>query len=149
MPSTNDTRPAAIDTLSPVSAYTELRAGRPHSLRPSGSAQSCVRAFDGGGSVTAGDDGVLYVWDAQRLVGQLKAEETAEERAEEAAGALSDEFGAAWGVGRERKIKGKGDAVCSMHLAWVHLENWVAEEPRLVTGHASGRMRWWAPGMAG
>ena len=121
---------------------SELRAGRPRYLRHAGgAAQSCARAFDGG-AITAGEDGVVSIWDANRLVAQRKPEAaagcaSASTLAAEAGGAsAADEFGAAWGG--SRKVEVAGDAICSMHLVWAG-EN----EARLLSGHASGAILWW------
>ena len=55
-------------------ATCELRAPRPAILRASGAPQTCACAFDGGGGLTAGSDGLINVWDGQKLLGRRGVE---------------------------------------------------------------------------
>ena len=97
----------------------------------------CLRAF-GGGCITAGDGGVVHVWDDKSLVAERRPEIPTPDKSQhggEGVRAVVDVGDASggthgWSASTPPTIK-------AMHL-------WGAgEEVRLVTGHASGVLCWW------
>ena len=118
-------------------AVAELRAPRLRMLRTGGAPQSCIRAFKGG-ALSAGEDGVVHMWDSQRHVMEMAADlATPEIDATLPHGADADlGEGGARGPGSARR---NPHAIRSMHL-W---SGSGAGDVSLVTGHESGQLCWW------
>ena len=144
--------PTGLSILSCASgggvALTEVRAGRPRRLRGSGPAQSCVRAFDGGG-LTAGEDGAVCVWDPERQVAERRPDQSPETApggasssdapvapAKEELVDLSETTGMDPRPPPANGAEVQPSAIRAMHL-------WAGETVRLVTGHANGQLCWW------
>ena len=138
----------------------DRRKPTPRRLRASGPAQCAIAPFDGG-CVSAGEDGVVCVWDAERLVAERRPHRDAELSPSEPTRGkprVADGSGKGGevgedGEGSEGGSRGKGKAPPSEAdggsrggppSAITSLDLWAGDEVRLVTGHKSGQVCWWA-----